>query len=50
MPAATTALKLARDGTVRRGVGSEIHWNGNAESYWLMGEAMGKSMVELERK
>lgn len=24
-----------------------IHWNGNGESYWLMGEAMGKAMTEL---
>ena len=27
-----------------------IHWNGNGESYWLMGEAMGKAMVELLKK
>ena len=25
----------------------ETHWNGNGESYWLMGEAMGLSMVGL---
>ena len=25
----------------------ETHWNGNGESYWLMGEAMGRNMVEL---
>lgn len=24
-----------------------IHWNGNGESYWLMGEAMGKAMIDL---
>jgi len=24
-----------------------IHWNSNGESYWLMGEAMGRSMMEL---
>jgi alpha-galactosidase len=24
-----------------------IHWNGNGESYWLMGEAMGRAMVKL---
>jgi hypothetical protein len=30
-----------------RGGGSAIHWNGNGESYWLMGEAMGRAMVEL---
>jgi hypothetical protein len=24
-----------------------IHWNGNGESYWLMGEAMGREMVKL---
>ncbi len=24
-----------------------IHWNGNGESYWLMGEAMGQEMVKL---
>jgi len=24
-----------------------IHWNGNGESYWLMGEAMGREMVRL---
>jgi len=27
-----------------------IHWNGNGESYWLMGEAMGQAMVKLQRK
>jgi Carbohydrate esterase, sialic acid-specific acetylesterase len=27
-----------------------IHWNGNGESYWLMGEAMGKAMTELLKK
>ncbi|MCE9518144.1 MAG: sialate O-acetylesterase [Verrucomicrobia bacterium] len=24
-----------------------IHWNGNGESYWLMGEAMGQGMMKL---
>jgi len=24
-----------------------IHWHGNGESYWLMGEAMGRDMVDL---
>jgi len=24
-----------------------IHWHGNGESYWLMGEAMGRAMVKL---
>jgi Carbohydrate esterase, sialic acid-specific acetylesterase len=24
-----------------------IHWNGNGESYWLVGEAMGRAMVKL---
>jgi hypothetical protein len=24
-----------------------IHWNGNGESYWLVGDAMGQAMVEL---
>jgi alpha-galactosidase len=24
-----------------------IHWHGNGESYWLMGEAMGRDMVRL---
>jgi alpha-galactosidase len=24
-----------------------IHWHGNGESYWLMGDAMGQAMVEL---
>jgi hypothetical protein len=24
-----------------------FHWNGNGESYWLMGEAMGREMVKL---
>ena len=24
-----------------------IHWHGNGESYWLMGEAMGREMVKL---
>ena len=23
------------------------HWNGNAETYYLIGEAMGKAVVEL---
>jgi alpha-galactosidase len=23
------------------------HWNGNAETYYLIGEGMGKAMVEL---
>ncbi len=23
------------------------HWHGNGESYWLIGEAMGKEMVKL---
>ena len=28
--------------------GTEIyHWNNNCESYWLIGQAMGKAMVEL---
>jgi alpha-galactosidase len=27
-----------------------IHWNGNGESYWLMGEAMGDGMVKLLKK
>jgi Carbohydrate esterase, sialic acid-specific acetylesterase len=27
-----------------------IHWNGNGESYWLMGDAMGQAMVELMKK
>jgi len=29
------------------GGGGSIHWNGNGESYWLMGEAMGREMVKL---
>jgi len=29
------------------GGGGGIHWNGNGESYWLMGEAMGREMVKL---
>jgi len=29
------------------GSGQGIHWNGNGESYWLMGEAMGREMVKL---
>ena len=32
------------------GGGGGIHWNGNGESYWLMGKAMGKAMVELLKK
>ena len=24
-----------------------IHWNGNGESYWLMGDAMGQAMVKM---
>ncbi|MCX6903503.1 MAG: hypothetical protein NTW03_08505 [Verrucomicrobia bacterium] len=27
-----------------------IHWNGNGESYWLMGEAMGQAMGDLLKK
>ncbi len=27
-----------------------IHWHGNGESYWLMGEAMGQAMVEMMKK
>jgi hypothetical protein len=27
-----------------------IHWHGNGESYWLMGEAMGQEMVRLLKK
>ena len=30
------------------GGGGGIHWNGNGESYRLMGEAMGRAMVELQ--
>jgi alpha-galactosidase len=29
------------------GNGQTIHWHGNGESYWLMGEAMGREMVKL---
>jgi alpha-galactosidase len=29
------------------GNNQRIHWNGNGESYWLMGEAMGQAMVKL---
>ncbi len=32
------------------GGGSAIHWNGNGESYWLMGEAMGQGMVAMLKK
>jgi len=32
------------------GGGGGIHWNGNGESYWLMGEAMGQAMVKLQEK
>ena len=32
------------------GGGGGIHWNGNGESYWLMGEAMGQAMVKLCEK
>jgi hypothetical protein len=27
-----------------------IHWHGNGESYWLVGEAMGRDMVKLLEK
>ncbi|MEI7899563.1 MAG: sialate O-acetylesterase [bacterium] len=27
-----------------------IHWHGNGESYWLVGEAMGREMVSLLRQ
>jgi alpha-galactosidase len=26
-----------------------IHWNGNGESYWLMGDSMGREMVKLHQ-
>jgi hypothetical protein len=29
------------------GHGTDTHWNANAESYWLIGEAMGREMVKL---
>lgn len=29
------------------GNGQTIHWHGNGESYWLMGEAMGRELVKL---
>lgn len=29
------------------GTGLEVHWQANGESYWLIGEAMGKAMVGL---
>jgi len=29
------------------GNGQTVHWNGNGESYWLVGEAMGQAMVNL---
>jgi hypothetical protein len=29
--------------------GGDVHWNSNGESYWLIGEAMGHSMVELHK-
>ena len=32
------------------GRGTETHWMANGESYWLIGEAMGKAMVELLSK
>jgi len=31
-----------------RGIG--VHWQANGESYWLIGEAMGKAMVELLKR
>lgn len=27
--------------------GQQFHWNGNAETYWLIGDGMAKAMVEL---
>lgn len=27
--------------------GQGYHWNGNAETYWMIGEAMGKAMLRL---
>ena len=29
------------------GRGTETHWMANGESYWLIGEVMGKAMLEL---
>ncbi len=26
-----------------------IHWNANGESYWLVGDAMGRAMIELNK-
>jgi len=30
--------------------GQAYHWNTNAETYFLIGEAMGKSVIELQAK
>ena len=27
--------------------GQQYHWNSNAETYFLIGEAMGRAMLEL---
>ncbi len=32
------------------GHGTETHWMANGESYWLIGEAMGKEMLKLLKK
>jgi len=31
----------------QRGIAQRYHWNTNAETYYLIGEAMGKSMLRL---
>jgi alpha-galactosidase len=30
--------------------GQEYHWNSNAETYYLIGDAMGKAMLEMVKK
>lgn len=32
------------------GHGTETHWMANGESYWLIGDAMGKAMIDLVRQ
>ncbi len=37
-----------RSRPIHGGIGTEEHWNANGESYWLIGEAMAKQMLNLQ--
>lgn len=50
MVAAVETREFWRDKRIHGEREYEIHWNGNGESYWLIGEAMGFSMVKLMKQ